>query len=376
MKRIFQITAIVLFVSALWLPLLCTPWKCGQEREALKKRERRDPAGTLDFNNRGRDLRAWVSNVQYWYRDSIAFRRDLLSLYNGTHYLLHNYPEGIFGKDGHLFRRKYMAGKLKPLSQKRQDQIRRNLSRLRRVCDQTQTPCLLVLIPSKATVHPSLAPRWLRERSTDSVRRRLVNMMGENGFPALDLAPALIAQAKMHGKIYFRKYDFHWNVSGALVGYYEMMAAVRELMPGARTVPEDSYVLELQERNTKFSRMLYLERLCSEHLFYIKQANLDPVTIVKNEDVNYQRVLRTISRGGRADVYCPAAKTGTVVFIRDSFLTVPSLLLNHGFSHVVYLNNSEVGRAPERIIEDIHPDLLVIALEETMMVDYFSEIME
>ena len=63
-------------------------------------------------------------------------------------------------------------------------------------------------------------------------------------------------------------------------------------------------------------------------------------------------------------MFCQDRGDSTVVFVRDSYLRLPSILLNHGFAHSIYLNFSAEGRNPREIIKADRPDLLVFALYE------------
>jgi len=373
MKRNIQRTIILLFMAALWLPLLCTPWICGQERGAMAAAERRRPNGTLSLKECGGDVKQWAGEVQLWFRDSFAFRSKLMAFYHTTHYLVHNYPEKIYGRGGYMILKAPVGGKLRPLPAVRREKIKRNLENLRQLCTETDTPCLFILIPSKTTVHPELAPSWLRGRLSGSNRHELVALIRTNGFPLLDLSLTLRKTAKKNGEVLFRKYDHHWNIAGALAGYREMIPAIKEFIPRVRMVTEKNYSLKMDDHDARYARRFYLGRVFDEPLLdRMEGVNLPPVRVVREGRRDEECVLYMVYRGGRTDVFCRDQDSSTVVFIRDSFLDIPSSLLSYGVAHSIYLNNSKEGRHPGKVMKADHPDLLVIALEEDLMAKYLT----
>lgn len=370
-----HIAVIALFAMAIWLPLLCTPRMCRQERATLHKVERRDPAGILSFEECDRNIVQWVEQIQLWYRDSFAFRSKLLELYNVAHYLVHNYPDKIYGAEGHLILRKPIHGALRSLSRNKKNRMAINLEVLRQICVETETPCLFILIPSKVVVHPEFAPRWLRVRSRVQGRRDLLALIRTNRFPILDLSPVLRTKAKETGGVFFHKYDHHWSTEGACAAYCEMMLLIKQFIPEARQLTAEDYSVEMDDYDTRFSRHWYLDAFFGEPMMDIDRINLPPLRIVKDGKES-QGTLCPVYRGGRTDVFCSNVGTKTVVFLRDSFLTLPSQLLNHSFAHTVYLNNTVEGRDPREVIETISPDLLVFALHENQLIQYLARMGE
>jgi hypothetical protein len=373
MKRKLQIAIVALFVATLWVPLLCTPFRFQKERDKLQRVERRTPGGTLSFSHCDQDIERWTKEVQLWYRESFAFRSKFMSIYNVSHYLIHSYPRGFYGRDGHMFRENLIRRKLQRMDTAKQRLISDNLAELRQVCEQQKTPCLFVLIPSKDTVYPELAPRWIRERSSAQKRQALIDLIRTNNFPVIDLSPVLKNNAEQTGRILFPKYDNHWGFNGALLGYYEMMAVIKTWIPEARVVAESEQMVTRRNATT-YSRAFYLDGLLSEPLDNIKEIHLPPVRIVRQGKEEWCTVNR-LSKEGRSEVFCSDRGTRTVVFIRDSFFTTTSQLLNHSFAHTVYLNHAE-EEDPAKVVIAEHPDLLVIALQEDLMGDYLAGVKE
>jgi hypothetical protein len=370
MKSRLQIAIIALFVATLWLPLLCTPFRFQKERKTLQSVERRTPRGTLEFSRCDQNLERWTKEVQLWYRESFAFRSKLMSVYNISHYLIHSYPKGFYGRDGNMFREHLIIRKIKPIDAAKRGAVSDNLAELRQVCEQQGVPCLFILIPAKETVHPAVAPRWIRERSSTQKRQTLVDLIRTNNFPVIDLSPVLKNNAEQTGRILFPRYDNHWNLNGALLGYYEMMPIIKTWIPEARTVAENEQLVTRKNEKT-FSRSFYLDCLLSEPLDNIKEIRLPPVRIIRQGKEEWCTVKR-LAKEGRSEVFCSARGTRTVVFIRDSFFTLTSQLLNHSFAHTVYLNHAKEGSDPVKVVVAEHPDLLVIALQENLMGDYLA----
>lgn len=374
MKRRLQIAIIALFMATLWVPLLCTPFRFQQERKTLQNVERRTPGGTPSFSRCDRNIERWTKEVQLWYRESFAFRSKLMNIYNVSHYLIHCYPKGFYGRDGHVFLKDIIIKKIKSVDAAKRGGISDTLAEIREVCEQQNVPCFFILIPAKETVHPALAPRWIRERNSAQKRKELIDLIRANDFPVLDLLPVLKSNAEQTGRILFPKYDIHWNVNGALLGYYEMMAIIKTWIPDARTVAENEQLVT-RKNEKSFSRSFYLDCLFSEPLDNIKKINLPPVRIIRQGKEEWCTVNR-LSKEGRSEVFCSDRGTRTVVFIRDSFFTLTSQLLNHSFAHTVYLNHAKEGSDPVKVVVAEHPDLLVIALQEDLMGDYLARIKE
>lgn len=366
MKKFGQIAVIALFVAALWVPLLCTPFRAEHERSVLKSAEQREPDDGLSFAAFDGDVGPWVAGVQSWYRDSFAFRSYFLNLYHGAHYLIRNYPGEVFGEDGHVLIRGDVKECLSPLSSRHSRKIRRNLSDLRQVCDEAGVEAVFIVIPSKITVCPQLTPQWVRARCFGQSRANLIGLIRSARFPVFDLSNRMKAYAEKTGKPPFLKYDCHWNMEGAIQGYREMMNVLRVYCPDARTIPQDRYSLVWNEHMVTYTKRRYLDWLLSEPIAEIGSIDLPPVRILSS---GVEKYATWYSSGRRdvAEIFCPLLGTQTVLFVRDSFLASPSPLLNHSLPHIVYLNFSKEGRWPREAIARYHPDLLVVALQESVL---------
>ncbi|MCD6321742.1 MAG: hypothetical protein J7L77_01830 [Clostridiales bacterium] len=366
MKQIIHIIVIALFMASLWLPLICTPFQHERERAALQNAENRDPQGTFSFSECEGDVKKWVKETQLWYQESFAFRSILLSLYNATHYLLRNYPEQLFGKGGHLFLKKAIFRKLVPVTSRKRERIKKNLAKLRIVCNKAAIPCQFIIIPAKETVHPDFLPNWLRYRDLNHQRETLVKLIRQQGFPVTDLSETLKLHAQNSREVIYRKYDNHWNVYGALLGYRKIVSALSKSIPEIRLVSEKRYSLSLEKYSTHGSKHFYLDFLLSETLPRFQCLDLSPVRVLST-DGEKQVVFYRATRKNCSEVFCPELNTKTVLFIRDSFLTIPSVFLNHSLSHSIYINYSKEGRCPAHIIEVYQPDVLVFALQENSL---------
>lgn len=375
MKRFWHILIVVAFVGILWIPLISTPFQHEKERKILRYAERREPTKLLSLKECNGDVAVWVKKIQQSYQDCFAFRSSLLRVFNSFHYLIHNYPHGYYGQDAHLFKKGLINKRLRPDGEDQWVLRKRKIRTLRRICDQSEVPFLFVIIPAKDTVHPELAPSWIRTRSTESRRQKIVELIRVAQFPVVDLSVPLKKEAQETGTIFFWKYDNHWNLEGALLGYREMMSAICELLPSARTVEETDYSVALKKHTKGFIRRLYLDYTVSESSRVIDQIHLPPVKVIQNGKERRKSVVR-IAREGQAEVFSRGLGDQTVVFVRDSFLTQPSALLNHSFGHTVYLNNSVEGTNPEEIIEKYHPDLLVFALQEELVANYLDNMVD
>ncbi len=364
MKRIGQIAVIALFVAALWVPVLCTPSRFQQERKLLTVAERRVPLGALGFKASGGNIEQWVESIQDWYRDSFAFRGRFLNLYNAAHYVIRNYPDEVFGADGCLLKRNGIEEALVPLTNSERKQMEENLKGLQMLCKERGIPCVFIIIPSKLTIHPHLAPRWVSLGSFAQRRNELAEIIRNAQLPVFDLSPHLKLYAEQTKQNLFLKYDPHWNTLGAIEGYRGIMAILSSYCSEARAVPSSAYQVTEEMKSTWFPRKRYLDFMLSEQERRLFRINLPPVRVISGGK-EQTATLNFASRHEVKEVFCPRLGSQTVLFIRDSFFTAPSALLNHSLPHSVYMNYSKQGRDPRAAIERYQPDLLVVALQES-----------
>lgn len=372
MKNKTHIAVIALFMAALWFPLLYTPRMCQRERAALTDAENRDPGGTLSFSQCGHSIRKWVGAVQHWFQDSFAFRSRLMCGYSAVNFFVRNYPGEFFGKDGVLFKSLVAENMLSPLTAKKHRIMNRNLEYFYSVCSGKGIPCRIIVIPAKITVHPDLAPRWLRLRCDGRRRTELTGLIREFGIPVLDLSDGLKTYAAETGELLYFKYEYHWNLIGALYGYREMMTFLQPDCPGSRIVTNDSFSIIRNKSMRGHIRHLYLDYFLNEPIFKIDRINLPPVKILEKGRESYASI-REVYRNELVETFCLDAGSRTVLFIRDSFLNTPSPLLNHSFGHVVYCNFSNEGRDVNEVIERYQPDLLVVALQESYFENFLLQ---
>jgi len=364
MKRVLQIAIIALFVAALWVPLLCTPFRFQQEREGLRFAERRAPSGALSLQAYDGNIEPWVEGIQSWYSDSFAFRTRSLNAYNAVNYFIRNYPGEIFGADGQLLTKKGIVEGLSQLTDSQEEQIQKNLKGLRRICEDAGIPCIFIIIPSALTVHPEFAPNWVDVSRFVRHRDELAETLRAAKFPVFDLSDGVKAYAEETGSRLFLKYDFHWNTLGAMEGYRQIMKVLNPYCPEARTVSEARVEVSEKKDVTQFTRRRYLDFMLSETGRGIEKIDLPPVRVVSSKGEKSTGVY-WVARAGVTEVFCPELGEQTVLFIRDSFLSTPSQLLNHSLPHSVYMNFSKEGRDPRAAIERYQPDLLVFALQES-----------
>ena len=374
MKNKLQLVVIGLFLLFLWVPLVSTPFRVKKEHRELRGIERRDPPGKFRFKGCG-GIEGWVRYVQPWYENSFGFRADFMRVYNVFNYRIHNFTRGVYGPGGTYFRNDMVDRVLEAVPEENWQVRAQSLDRIRELCEQTQTPCLFVVIPSKSTAHPDWAPKWLQKRNFGDKRQRMMELIRSKGFPALDLCPFLISHAEQIDEDLFLRFDIHWSVPGALVGYAPLVSTIQQWIPEARLVQPEAYTLTVEKDNISSARRHYLESVCSEDITRITGIDLPPVRIIKDGEESNEAVAYFLRRHF-AEVFCEGLGDRTVVFVRDSFLREQSPLLNHSFGHTVYLNNSNEGQDPAKVIEKWKPDLLVFAMQELLMRDYLERMAE
>ena len=368
-KRAQNIIVVVSFAAVIWMPLLLTPYTCREKGRMLKQLDERVPVDPYYGERAGWNCEQWTHGVQTWYEDSFAFRGKLMQTYSLAHWVIHSHMRDIRGADGFVMRRERIEHRLAPLNEIQVKTIQARLMRLKASCRDAGVECLFVFIPAKDMVYPEVAPRWIQSRDLDRLRPEMVRLIKEAGFPMVDLTLPMRQDADASNECFFHGIDLHWNLLGAESAYSILMPELKKYVAEARRIDSQSYVIQVPQD----PRLFLMPWGNAPYRPEVVAINLPPVRVVpdgREELVSLRSILR---EEDRVDVYCPDAGERTVVFIGDSFMNHLSLFMNHSFGHTVYLNCTGQGAEPATVVQSMRPDLLVIALEESLMEQYLYE---
>ncbi|MCC7328239.1 MAG: hypothetical protein IT521_15700 [Burkholderiales bacterium] len=217
---------------------------------------------------------------------------------------------------------------------------------------------VVVVVPEKFSIYPEFLPAWVAKSAQPSPYDRIRAAMEKDGrVPLVDLrAPLLAAKAKQ--RVYYRT-DSHWNFNGAVVGYQELMRAVRAaLPPGAlpaiAPAPRPAYTPGVDTYSGDLVGMLGLPSVISEE-------DLAPLgKVLAATDRCAHRVDRDELPGVEFYV-CDRPGLPRAVILRDS-MAIPLIpLLSENFSRAVYVSSRKLDLA---LIEREKPDIVIEELVE------------
>jgi alginate O-acetyltransferase complex protein AlgJ len=218
---------------------------------------------------------------------------------------------------------------------------------------------LLVIAPSKFSIYPEYVPEKYTQLNQSSRREQLEEALKNNTkVPVLDLHDTMV-EARKKGQVYY-KTDTHWNVLGGAIAASKIASAIRTSVPSVPVINVDAYRTE-------------------PHLF----LNGDLADLLGLHGVVYEMETLLAIRpnwhfsdnpkpdtGGRRDDFPFALevddpKLPRVLFIRDSFLSMPKLFLGDCFSRAYF---SPTQKFPLDAILKEKPQVVVEELVERRLV--------
>lgn len=192
--------------------------------------------------------RAWPRAFEAAFADRFGGRETLIALHHGTKvhvFGVSPIPTTMIGRDGWLY---FLGEDGKALDRDYRgvapfpaDEPARMAAEFKRRHDFLAAlgiAYVVMIVPDKATIYPEQLPQWVKKRPAPTRLDRLYAALA--AYPDLnviDLRPALGA-AKTRGRLYY-KTDSHWNFRGAAVGYEQLAAVVKTVLPGFPAVPPE-----------------------------------------------------------------------------------------------------------------------------------------
>jgi hypothetical protein len=295
---------------------------------------------------------------KYYFFDHFGFRNLLVRLHgmlmvNGLH--VTSNQSVLLGKDGWLFLAN--EGSLDdyrhadPFTPAEMESWWKELETRRRWCASRGIAYLVVFAPSKHSIYPEEMPDAYVRLSQPARLPQLVAYLNEHHSPVdvLDLTQPLI-EARHAGTRLYHKTDTHWNDRGAWMGYLAIMAAVREKVPGVRTLAmSDLEPVTTLRPGMDLAGLLGLSDCDQEQsldlkpriplrLPYVEQDVVEPFTVNEN-----------------------APDQPRVVVFRDSFMTALLPWLAESFGRGAYL--WEYG-FDTKLIDAEHPAIVIQEIAE------------
>ena len=254
LRRAANVTVVVLFLSALALPLIAQ--LSGLSQAASVQTEKRQAAALpqLELRWRGplpwprkRSLLAFPTRFEAYYNDHFGFRRQLVQSYNlarlagCTPSVLASPVAGqstgtpvVVGREGWLY---YLGDHdietyrcAKPFSQQELDLWLDVYRQRRNWLARHGVEYFMVLPPTKTTIYPEFLPRSVNRVGTESRLDQLIAHFREHGGPEIIDLRATLCEGKRQYPTYYCT-DTHWNPFGAFLGYRELARHLQRRFP-------------------------------------------------------------------------------------------------------------------------------------------------
>lgn len=337
---------------------------------ATAPNENRTPAGFPAFQPSLRGARQYFAGLESYYGDNFGYRKQLVSWEQRLKWSLFrdSKPVSVLaGREGWLF---YSAGQMieetmgkRPFTEPELRDWLDFLNGRRDWLARRGIRYLLVIPPDKHTIYPEYLPHWLVAAAPSSRRlEQFVNYMSANSdLPILDLRAALLAEKKVV-RVYLQT-DSHWNEQGAFAASRRILERLSSPdAPLASLVLSDFRASMTDQPAGDLARMLGRERFLSEDAADV----IDPRAHLSPMKMRIENIAgRTWVPGTEPVSSENPARTGRIVVFRDSFGTLLTKFLGHGFNRVIYLWRQNWDK---ELIEREMPDIVIDEMLERFVI--------
>jgi len=359
-QTISEIALIVLFLTVIGTPpLVCFLFS---DREWWSDTEKRVLASFPELPNNFRTLLRFPRQFEDFYNDHFGLREILIYRYHREmkkRFGQSGVPDVIVGKDGWYF---YTGNRslddfrgLMPLTQQQLISWKKNLVRKRDWLAKQGIHYLFVMVPNKQTIYPEYLPDYFQKaKGTTRVEQLMETLKQDRDVEVLDLRPGLL-NAKSERRLY-QKTDTHWNEYGAFVGYKEIMHKISQWFPKEQ-FKFDFYFHDTMTEGPAgdLARVLGLHETTKEMCPLLKEVHFCAQLMeLRLEIENPQKLKETepFMNG------CKDANLRALVF-KDSFFNMIQPFFSENFQQVVYLWQDYDQKTVERLIDTLHPDLVI-----------------
>ncbi len=122
-----------------------------------------------------------------------------------------------------------------------------NLSGLQRFLTDQGIPFLFVMAPAKVPLNGEGMPRGTPDNYENTNADQAMRLLSDRGVQALDLRQTLSATLAQVEENFYRT-DHHWNVTGSLKGYRQIMENVERMIPEVKAAYTDPACWEKREK--------------------------------------------------------------------------------------------------------------------------------
>ncbi len=223
------------FLLTIILPavLVILPWQISSSTRT----EKRQLAQRPELPDSIETLRSYPQRFSLFFDDHFPLRTQLIQGYNYLRVKIMKHSDQrhvLMGRNGWLFytREKLLqdfSGRV-PFSEEKLAAFRGLVEARRDWLAARGIAYLFVIPPNKQTIYPEYMPEnYTRVKGRTRMDQLMDHMRAHSDVTVVDLRGSLLA-AKSRHQLYYR-HDSHWNAIGALIGYGEIMQAVKHAFP-------------------------------------------------------------------------------------------------------------------------------------------------
>lgn len=225
---------ILLFMTAITLPLLSGVWFSAGETSLKEKRKL---AALPEFNLEKNTLERFPRQFDAYFNDHFGFRGQLIHGYNKLNLLFHTSPSAkvLMGRNDWLFFRGDSViddfANTRLFNSRELETWREALERKRDRLASERINYLFVVAPNKHTVYAEMLPAGIEKvGNTSRLDQLLSHLEKHSDLEILDLRAVLAETKGKYQRIYHRT-DTHWNHIGASVATKAIVETLRTRFP-------------------------------------------------------------------------------------------------------------------------------------------------
>ena len=363
---------IIVFLASVTLPLLFSDKKGGQ----ISYLENRYLASLPELITEDWKPAPGIHNgLDNWIKDNAGGRNlALRTYYTLTYKLLHVIPEAnvVGGKENWLYLipdydlPNYINSNIP--SKDHLALLKENFTRITNSLEQKNIENVIMVWPYKYSVYPEYFPDTIKPITEQTAISVLDNELSNN--PNFDFGTALeplINGKKLH-QTYFKAFDrSHWNQYGSFLAYQALMQQVQKHLPDLKILSESDFTIEpiIKETSTTWGFHTAEEDL--QYSLNGGYKGVSDLTFFDTFDFTSQDPWKSFNYYKNPDSSLPKA-----IIIGDSFTWMFMLRnLSESFSELVFVHYSDLDSV-NRIIEKIHPDILIAAGLGSGFADVFA----
>ena len=379
----------VFFVILLFVPMLGMIAGVGTSTpEAFMEVENRRPASFPNTEWTWSGMAAFPKALDQWFSDRFGFRRFLIDL-NGRLdvQVLKVSPDlerVVLGKQGWMF----LGDRHEHVFSKHSGQATISEADIHRFVEDRRNEkkwlasrgirYIVAIAPDKHTIYPEYLPAWVRLPRRSLAADQAVELLEKSGVHTIDLRPHLLSAKKDHGDVLYHKTGTHWTDLGAYIAYINIIKGLEDLLGPLNSIEMKSFTTRHHTFRGALSTMARVGEYVDDYnVFMAFEQDFNSVMAYEVSDPTPSKPLwedpaKRVPRTLNAEINNTRGLNNfRVVFIRDSFLTRMTHLLNQSFRQCVYTEPTyEQGWSMKDLVTKYQPDIVVFQIVERKVPDY------